>query len=76
MSFRFFNDVFDTGVRDERLLKIINFFVVFHFLLFPCLFVYAIKQACRKQEDSFGKEVGKMKRQVDADDQLNSKKHN
>ena len=62
---RFFNDVFDTGVRDERHLMIINFFVVIHFLLFGGLFLYAFMQACKKQDDSFGAEVNKMKKQVE-----------
>ena len=61
---RFFNDVFDLGVRDERALTIINFFVVFHLILFCLLFGWVIKQACRGEKEAFGDEVDKMRKQV------------
>ena len=63
---RFFNDVFDLGVRDERALNIINFFVLFHLFLFCCLLAYVIRMAIRGEKEAFGDEVNKMKRQVDA----------
>ena len=47
---RFFNDVFDLGIRDERALGIINFFVIFHLVCFFCLMGWVIKQACRGSE--------------------------
>ena len=65
MGWRFFNDVFDLGITDERSLNIINFFVVFHFILFVVLFGYVIKQAVRGEAEAFGDEVDKMRKQAD-----------
>ena len=62
---RFFNDVFDLGVRDERSLNIINFFVVFHLLCFFALMGWVIMMACRGSEKAFGDEVDKMRKQVE-----------
>ena len=61
---RFFNDVFDLGIRDERALTIINFFVIFHLILFCLLFGWVIKQAFRGEKQAFGDEVDKMRKQV------------
>ena len=55
--FRFFNDVFDLGIRDERSLNIINFFVIFHFVLFCLMFCYVLKQGLRGEKEAFGDEV-------------------
>ena len=66
---RFFNDVFDTGVRDERALKIVNFFVMAHLFLFMLLFCYVIYMGCVKgQAGVFEDEVGKLKARADAAD--------
>ena len=62
---RFFNDVFDLGITDERSLNIINFFVIFHLVLFVLLFGYVIKQGLRGDVQAFGDEVDKMKKQAD-----------
>ena len=59
---RFFNDVFDLGIRDERALTIINFFVLFHLILFFFLFGWVIKQAVRGEKEAFGAEVDKMRK--------------
>ena len=65
---RFFNDIFDLGIRDERALSIINFFVIFHLILFFLLMGWVIKQAIRGDKEAFGDEVDKMRRQVAAKD--------
>ena len=59
---RFFNDVFDLGVRDERALGIINFFVIFHFVLFCILMFWVVKQAMRGEKEAFNDEVVKMRK--------------
>ena len=61
---RFFNDVFDLGIRDERALNIINFFVFFHLILFILLLGYVVKMAVRGEKEAFGDEVTKMRKQV------------
>ena len=61
---RFFNDVFDLGIRDERALNIINFFVLFHLILFIRLLGYVVKMAVRGEKEAFGDEVTKMRKQV------------
>ena len=53
MGFRFFNDVFDLGIRDERSLTIINFFVFFHLLLFFMLVGWVIYTAFKGEKQSF-----------------------
>ena len=47
---RFFNDVFDLGVRDERALTIINFFVIFHAVLFILLLGWVIYTAAKGEK--------------------------
>ena len=61
---RFFNDIFDLGLRDERALNIINFFVIFHLILFFLLLGWVIKMAVRGEKEAFGDEVNKMRKQV------------
>ena len=61
---RFFNDIFDLGIRDELALNIINFFVFFHLILFILLLGYVIKMAVRGEKVAFGDEVTKMRKQV------------
>ena len=61
---RFFNDVFDLGIRDERALTIINFFVFFHLICFTLLLGWVVKQLIRGDKEAFGDEVDKMRKQV------------
>ena len=65
MGWKFFNDVFDLGVRDERALGIINFFVFFHLILFVALLGWVIYTACRGEKEAFNDQVDKIKRQAD-----------
>ena len=65
---RFFNDVFDLGIKDERALNIINFFFFFHLVLFVLVFGYAIKMAVRGDNEAFGDEVEKMKKRIGTDE--------
>ena len=63
---RFFNDVFDLGVKDERALTIINFFVFFHLILFFLLLGWVIYTAMRGEKEAFNDQVDKMKNKAES----------
>ena len=71
MGWRFFNDVFDLGIRDERALTIINFFVFFHLVLFFMLLGWVIYTAVRGEKEAFQDQVKEVTRKSQ-----NTKKEN
>ena len=71
MGWRFFNDVFDLGIRDERALTIINFFVFFHLVLFFMLLGWVIYTAVRGEKEAFQDQVKEVTRKAQ-----NTKKEN
>ena len=72
MGWRFFNDVFDLGIRDERALTIINFFVFFHLVLFFLLLGWVIYTAVRGEKQAFQDQVNDVTKRA----QQNTKKDN
>ena len=66
MGWRFFNDVFDLGIRDERALTIINFFVFFHLVLFFMLLGWVIYTAARGEKEVFNDRVEKIRQKADS----------
>ena len=58
---RFFNDVFDLGIRDERGLSIVNFFFMIHLVIFMIVLFYVIKMSIKGEQGVFNDEVDKLR---------------
>ena len=62
---RIFNDILDSGIKDEKTLFLINIVIWVHVVLITVVMGYAVRMALQPTETAFGKEVAHMKKKIE-----------